>query len=253
MKHKRLIILVLLTLFISLSAFVIYKNTYKQEFNYVALGDSLAVGRNPYGIDDYGYVHYIKDYLDKHHKLNNYYNYGVSGYLIEDVINDIEYNRTIQIDENEMNVKRALRESNLVTISIGANDLLKNISLTEVPSIFENRDEIIKELDGVFLSLEELLLLIKKYSKGDIIVVGYYNPLPRMTKYKENIDEIVDYSNQKYQNLCNSLGIYYVNISDVFDNNVDYLPNPLDIHPNKEGYKEISDKILSIINEEILK
>ena len=132
MKHKRLIILVGLILFVGIGAFLIYSNTYKEEFNYVALGDSLAAGRNSYGVDDYGYADYVRDYLKQNDKLSSYANYAVSGYSTINIINDINYNRTIEVEETEIGLKRALRESDLVTISIGANDILQNINISSI-------------------------------------------------------------------------------------------------------------------------
>ena len=77
MKHKRLFSLLSLILFISGSVFLIYNRTYTLKINYVALGDSVAAGRNPYGVDDYGYTDYVKDYLQKNDKLNNYISFEI--------------------------------------------------------------------------------------------------------------------------------------------------------------------------------
>jgi len=253
MKHKRLAVLTVLILFISIGAYIIYTNTYKEEFNYVAIGDSLAAGRNSYGAYDYGYTDYIRDYLKQKDKLSSYVNYAVSGYSTDDVINDINYNRTIEVDGKDVGLKRALRESDLVTISIGANDLLKNVNFSSVSSLLSDRNNTLKIIDETFEKIKEVLSLVRQYAKGDIIVVGYYNPVPNLTKYKKSIDDIVDYSNKQYQKICNIGETYYIEISDVMRENSDYLPNPLDIHPNIQGYQAISSEIIKIIDKEVLK
>ena len=253
MKHKRLAVLAGLILFISISAFIIYSNTYKEEINYVALGDSLAVGRNSYGAYDYGYADYVRDYLKQNDKLSSYANYAVSGYSTENIINDINYNRTIEVDGIEVGLKRALRESDLVTISIGANDLLKNINISSVSSLLSDRNGTRKIVDETFEKIKDVLSLVRQYAKGYIIVVGYYNPIPSITKYKKSIDDIVDYSNKQYQQLCNTSEIYYAEISNVIESNSDYLPNPRDIHPNSRGYRAIGAEIIKIVDKEILK
>ncbi|MBQ7137188.1 MAG: SGNH/GDSL hydrolase family protein [Bacilli bacterium] len=252
MKHKKMIVLVLLILFVSIGVFSIYTGTYEEKFNYVALGDSLASGRNPYGVDDYGYTDYIKDYLNSKGKLNNYDNYAVSGYLVSNIIDDINYNRVLE-KEDAVGLKRVLRESDLVTISVGANDLLEGINLSNFATLFSDRDMTINKVDNIIENVENLLVLVKQYAKGDILVIGYYNPFPGLTKYKSQIDDVVMYADNRYNNLCNELDIHYVKISDVIGNNSEFLPNPLDIHPNKQGYAAISKKIIDIIDQEVLK
>lgn len=252
MKHKRMIVLVLLIIFISICTFSIYTNTHEEKVNYVALGDSLTAGRNPYGSDDYGYADYIKDYLNTKGKLNSYKNYAVSGYLVSDVIDDINYNRAVEIEEATIGLKKALRESDLVTISVGANDLLKGVSLSNYADLFSDRVVAMNKIDNIIERVEDLLVLVKKYAKGDILVIGYYNPFPRLTKYKSRIDEIVIYADDKYIELCDELDIYYIKISDVLADNYEFLPNPIDIHPSKQGYEAISNRIIETIELKLL-
>ncbi len=251
MKKKKLLMLLLGLLVVSIGIFSIYRNTYKEEYNYVALGDSLAAGRNPYGVDDYGYTDYIRDYLKNENKLKNYVSYAVSGYTTSDVIDDINYNKIINVDDKNVGIKKTLRESDLVTISIGANDFLQNINISSIPSSLSDMETMKNTLDNIFSDIEDLLRLIKQYAKGDIIVIGYYNPLPSLEKYKESIDQVIDYIDVKYKELCDNNNVYYVEISDDFESNLDCLPNPLDIHPNKEGYEIISKEVIKVIKERV--
>lgn len=253
MRHRKLIVLVVLMLFISISIFTIYKNTYTEELNYVVLGDSISAGRNPYGVDDYGYSDYVKDYLDNKDKLANYVSYAVSGYTVSDIINDINYNRVIETYDGTVNLKEVLRESDLVTISIGANDLLEGINLSSFSTIFDDREEVTDKIDTIIYKIDQLLELIQGYAKGEIIVIGYYNPFPNLETYKSEIDEMVDYLDVKYEELCRSKNIHYIKISDIISNNPNYLPNPFDIHPSIQGYEAISKKIIKKITEEVLK
>lgn len=251
MKHKRLFILVCLMLFISIGVFIIYQNTYKEELNYVVLGDSVAAGRNPYGVDDYGYTDYVRDYLKKENKLKNYVSYAVSGYTTSDVINDINYNKSIEVNDNNINIKKALRESDLVTISIGANDLLSGMSISIIPSSLSDITVITKQIDNAIDKVDDLLELVRKYAKREILVIGYYNPLPSLTKYKEEIDQVIDYADNKYKELCENYDVYYVEISSVIASNNDYLPNPLDIHPSKLGYEAISKEVIKTLENKV--
>lgn len=65
--------------------------------------------------------------------------------------------------------------------------------------------------------------------------------------YKNSIDELIKYSNNIYREMCEDLNIEYVDIFDEFDKNIDYLPNPLDIHPNIKGYEAIANKVIKVL------
>ena len=53
---------------------------------YIALGDSVAEGRNPYGEINYGYTDFIADDLKSKNKLDRYTKkYTKSGYKTSDV------------------------------------------------------------------------------------------------------------------------------------------------------------------------
>lgn len=145
-KHIKLIIFIasLLTIFL------IYKGfEYKQDkIFYIALGDSVAEGMNSYGAIGYGYTDYVSEYLDKNDRLDFYIKgFAKSGYTIENVKNDIDNNKTIEVDGKKVNIKEALRESDLVTISIGANDFIKGLTITNVYSKIENLKQSKKEID----------------------------------------------------------------------------------------------------------
>ena len=182
MRKKRLRYMLVVLLIISVCIFCIYRGTYREEFNYVALGDSLAAGRNPYGVDDYGYTEYVKDYLKKEGKLESYISYAVSGYTTNDVTNDISYNRIVDSNNKKVGIKKALRESDLVTVSIGANDFLQGINLSNIPNNLLDTETFKLKLERIFEDIDDLLKLIKQYAKGDVLVIGYYNPFPNLEK-----------------------------------------------------------------------
>ena len=253
MKCKKYIILLAIIAFIFVGIFTIYKLTYHETINYVALGDSVAAGRNPYGAIDYGYTDYFKDYLYENHNLKSYINYAVSGYKITDVMNDININRKITVNDKEENIRKALRESDIVTISIGANDLISSFNISNIGSMLTNKNILYNKIDNIFTKLDELIVLVKKYAKNNIFIVGYYNPLPNLTKFTSDIDELINYSDKKYQQLSSKYDLTFVKVSDAIAKDNDYLPNPLDIHLNKKGYEVISRAIIEKLNTKSLK
>lgn len=235
------------TIFISLVVLVIFL-TYlffnDNRINYVVLGDSLAQGINPYGEVGYSYTDYIKDYLEDNGKLKEYIkDYAVSGYTTSDLLNDLHNNKEIDVDGNKVNIRHALRESDLVTISIGANDFLKGINLNALD--LTNVDSYKKKIDNILDEIDIVLREVRKYAKGDVIVVGYYNPLNVLFRsYESTLDEIFEYADIKYKEVCSNNSTDYVSVYSLFKENSDFLPNPFDIHPNLNGYSAISRLII---------
>ena len=220
------------------------------KLNYVALGDSIAEGMNSYNAIDYGYADYISDHLKNQKKLGTYTkSFSKSGYTTENLTNDINNNKSIVDPKTNktINIKEALRESHLVTISIGANDLIKGSSIQTFANKIENIIETKEEIDQIAIKVEELLILVKQYAKNQVILIGYYNPLPLITNYKSQINEIVVYANEKYSEIAKKLEIDYVDVFDVFNSNPTFLPNPSNIHPNTKGYEAISKEIIKKI------
>lgn len=234
-KMLKILILILILLIVYL-IYIFFKN---DKLNYIALGDSVAEGMNPYGEIGYSYTDYIANYLKKEKKLSYYTKkYTKSGYITENVINDIENN-------NEL--KKDLRESDLVTISIGANDFLKHIKIGEMS--VDNIREIKTKIATVFPNIEETIKEVKKYAKNQVIIVGYYNPIPFLFNTNGNdLDILFAYMDDEYQKIADKYDCDYVSLYLLFKNNSSYLPNPADIHPNLDGYKAISKEVIKVLN-----
>lgn len=234
-KMLKILILILLLLIVYL-IYIFFKN---DKLNYIALGDSVAEGMNPYGEIGYSYTDYIANYLKKEKKLSYYTKkYTKSGYITENVINDIENN-------NEL--KKDLRESDLVTISIGANNFLKHIKIGEMS--VDNIREIKTKIATVFPNIEETMKEVKKYAKNQVIIVGYYNPIPFLFNTNGNdLDILFAYMDDEYQKIADKYDCDYVSLYLLFKNNSSYLPNPADIHPNLDGYKAISKEVIKVLN-----
>lgn len=245
-KHIKLIVFIisLLIVFFTYSIFI----NQNSKITYIPLGDSIAEGYTPYHDVDYGYPDFVADYLKKNDNLYFYTKkYAKSGYTIDDVKRDIDNNKEIQIDNKKYYLKQMLRESDLVTLTVGANDFIKGMSMDDIPVKLLDIKSVKKSADIIANNFKELLILIKQYAKNQIIVTGYYNPLPRLVLYKDTIDEVIKYYNNLIENICEELNVVYVDIFDEIEKESDVLPNPLDIHPSKKGYEIISKKIIEKI------
>lgn len=227
-KHYKLLFMIVILIFV----FSIYRLFPKQKLNYIALGDSVAEGRNPYGETGFSYTDFFYEKLKKEGKIKDYKKeYSHSGYTTADVINDII---------RSGDIKRDLRESDLVTISIGANDFLDSLDLKNVN--LDNMDLYRKNIESIFPNVDNCMKEVRKYAKNKIYIVGYYNPLPFLYNLgSEKVDALFNYIDQSYQKIADKYDCVYISNYDLFKNHPEYLPNPMDIHPNLKGYEAMAE------------
>ena len=104
-KYYKLLVFLLSLVII----FVTYNKFFKEskKITYIALGDSIAEGMNSYSQIDYGYSDYIKDYLEENNRLSFYTKgFSKSGYTTENLKNDIEDNKDIQVNGKNIKIIR---------------------------------------------------------------------------------------------------------------------------------------------------
>lgn len=235
---------ILISAIVILSVFLIYLCNMDKKVYYLALGDSLAYGEGPNNKKIKGYSDYVKDYLTQKNLLETYIpNFAEKGQRTYDLINLINDNKKITINKKNISIQNALIKADLVTLSIGANDILNKIDTNSY-----NKNQIYNYIDELTKDLNKLLKLMREYCKEDIILVGYYNPY-----YIEDntTTEIFNYLNKKYKEIAKEYNVKYIEIDTIFKENPNFL-SPNDIHPTKEGYKAISGEIIGQINKTLL-
>ena len=155
-KHYKLIITIIVIFLI----FLIFKLNNKNDQSYLSLGDGFALGKNSYGQIDYGYSDYFKDYLSENDYLNRYIkSFSTENMTITNLIDNIKVNKKIKLNKQEYNLKQTLRESTILTLSIGLNDLIYQMTLSE-DLTESNINKIIENIEKDF---KKLIIEIKKY------------------------------------------------------------------------------------------
>ena len=153
---------------------------------------------------------------------------------ISTLYNDILKNESILIDNNNYNLKRLLQEADVITISIGLNDIIYEYSLKNKKELSKyEEDRIISYIEDNFNSL---IQEIKKYTTKKIIVVGYPT---NNVKYKNLIQKL----NTKYKKICQSTTDIFID-SDKLLNNEKYFELKNNLFPNDQGYKKIAENII---------
>lgn len=233
-KHYKLIICILVILVI----FLIYRENHNHYFSYTSLGDGYALGINSYGEIDYGYSDFVKDKIKQEKKLK-FYNKSFSSkeQSIEHLYESIVTNERITINNKEINIKQTLRESNLITMTIGLNDLVYHLAITNNINNYE-LDKILKKIEE---DLKKLINEIQKYYHKKVYIIGYPN-LPIENIYiKEGIDKL----NTILKNMSNT---EYIETTKLIQEE-DFL-NPNSIYPSKLAYEKISKEIIKKLEKE---
>ena len=108
--------------------FLIYLSTMDRKVYYLVLGDSLATSEGADGLKVRGYTDIVAENLEKKGVLEEYIKkFAEDGMKVPDLIDDIEDNREIEVNGKTIRIKNALVKADLVTLSIGANDILERL------------------------------------------------------------------------------------------------------------------------------
>lgn len=227
-----------------LSVFLIYLTLLDKSISYLALGDFLTVGVTAETPKNYSFADYVYEYLEEKNVVDEYIkDFADNTYRTTDLIRDIKDNKQIEIDGKIRTLKNALIKADLLTVTVGTNDVISIMSSENSNSNFYDY------LDSILVDMEELFGLLRQYCKEDIIVIGYYNPYFGNKKY----DSAFSYMNTKVNYLSQKYNIRYVDIYDLYASNLDFLPVINDIHPSSKGYSSIFDMVRPILDDTILK
>lgn len=233
----------------------------KERIQFVAIGDSLTEGIGD-ETNHGGYVPLVANQLQETHQLLSVEteNFGVAGNRTPQVLKRIK---------NDENIQTNLATADIITVSVGGNDLMKVIQnniLGLTTKTFEKPGKTYQK------NLTELLNEIRTYNKkAPIYLLGIYNPFyiyfPEITE----MQAIVDEWNRKSEEITKEMNlVYFVPINDLLyegiaetsdssDTNVaadslnDLRNNALfegdKFHPNYNGYQIIAQEFVQKMNE----
>ena len=235
----RLIKLLVLILSVPI-IYIIYKLNNQNYINITILGDGLSKGINSYEIQDYGYGEYLKEYYQDKKLLKNYSNYFTKKDMSIEMLNSyILMNKKVNSNNKKDNIKHILSESSVIIMSIGLNDLIYKITISN--NKISTINTIVEE---TYNDLKKLIKEINKYN-NNILIIGYYE-----TNY---FDYKMNYAIKRYNELVKSTkNIIYIDTNS-YMNNQKYLENTYSYYPNTAGYQQISSKIISKIGKKLEK
>ena len=231
MRNKLLFIL----FFSSILCIIIY-NIYKEKGIYY-----LALGELPQDQYRYEYQDYVIDYFKEKKILKKYNkNFLRESYDTKTFLDLIKNSETSINQGEKETITRAIDRSNLITISLGNNELEEIINRNKKNIDYD-------EIDSIFINYDEILSKIRILTETPVIIIGYFNTFD---KEDSNIDKIYTYAENKLNDFLEYENTYIIKLYDEFKNSI-YTEKLDKIAPSIDGYKYISNKIIEIYNLEI--
>lgn len=238
----------IILILISAIILIIYLLTADRKIYYLTLGDELSVIN--YDDNDKSYSSKLSEYLDSKNKLEIFINdFSKENYRTTDVINDINNNIKIKYGNKNISIKNALIKADLLTISIGMNDIVSRINIKNI-NVYDNYEFLYDDVDKICNDLDQLLNLLRQYCKENIILIGLYYPF---REQNQELTNIFLYANNKFKTVSEKYKISYVDIYNQFLENDDYLSSKAILYPSSDGYRVIYDQVKITINNTLLK
>ena len=183
------------------SIYFIYFYFNKTNIDYLAISDNIMA-------KNINYSDYLKNEVEKNKKIKEFNPYFINDSIIllyQDIIN----NRTIRIDNKDYYIKRSLRESDFVIISVGMEELSNNYNKYDMKDNYNY-------FNKMYLDIEKLINEIKKYAQDIIIFLGYYNPT---NYYDSKVDEFFYNMDIKLNRLMVNNNITYIDLYELVKGN----------------------------------
>ena len=165
------------------------------------------------------YNEYIKDYLDKNNRLGTFNTSFINKNILS-IYKDLLNNKTIKMDSNDYYFKKVLRESDFVVINIGMEELSYNYNKLDMNQNYQY-------FAKMYSNILKLVSEIRKYAKGKVLFLGYYNPT---NYYDARVDEFFCDMDIKLNDLMINNNIIYIDLYELVKSNNYKKGNFIDIN-----------------------
>lgn len=207
---------------------------------YIALGDSLAAGQTPDSQIDTGYADLIAQELGRNQPVAVFSkDLAFPGFATADVLDRVREDTT----------KELLASANIITLSAGANDLLRLVQASPADGSLQfQRIQSDFALNQARQNISEILTELTAVAPdADIYVMGYYFAYPHARdSQKEGIAEQLQILNTILENEAQKADAIFVPVDEAFGQDAtSKVPNPGDVHPNFEGYQTMANQFFA--------
>lgn len=214
-----------------------------KDVQYVALGDSLTQGVGDEAENE-GYVGRLKTDMETWQGVRSVtiHNEAKKGRRSDQLIDQLQSGK---LDDT-------LRKANIITLTIGGNDLMKIVRehITEL-----KKKDFDKGRPKFQQRYETIMQMIRERNPiAPIILIGVYNPLTIFTKEESEMNTIMDEWNSDIRGFADDDPYaVFVNVEDLFDTNANLVYHTDFFHPNARGYDQMTARIIETLEEENLK
>ncbi|PIC68277.1 N-acetylmuramoyl-L-alanine amidase [Sporosarcina sp. P16a] len=224
--------------------------TWISPINYLALGDSLAAGVTPNNELGKGYTDFLAEELATSEVLQaSNKGFSYPGYKTDDVLKDFEMDVTKPIigighSEKTATLRQSVKEANLITLTIGANDVLPKFTFDDKGTPQFNAEELQAAIMKVGMNTQKILAEIYQLNpSAQVYVMGYYNPFPYLSPQNQPIvNQLVMTLNDAIKKGMTGTIAQFVDTSKkIAEDPYTYLPNPENIHLSQAGYKVVME------------
>lgn len=219
----------------------------ERDINYTALGDSLAEGMNEQGKIGKGYADFIAAFLQQEGTLNAFTKeFAHSGYTSSQVLADLVQDVT----GTKQSITTTLGQSQMVTLSVGANDLFETLRHLQVdmskgiPN--EALPQVMQTIQQMTINIKAIVQEIERINPdAQIYVMGYYNPFPYVESIKPQIEPMIEQMDVVVQQALQGTSAVFVPVNEqIASNYPNYLPNPENVHLSEAGYELVAQHML---------
>ena len=209
----------------------------KNEIKITAIGDSLTKGVGDQ-TNGGGYIGILDKKINHDKMIAEFDNFGKTGNRSDQLLTRL----------SEPDITASIAQSDIVLITIGANDIMQvvkeNITNLIYPKFAEERAEFELRLIEIIETVQDI------NPNTHIYVLGLYNPFEKYFPDVDELDLIVEEWNrtsksttEDYQNTT------FIPIKDLFDDHDEDLFADDNFHPNNNGYQLMADQVLEFLTD----
>lgn len=225
--------------------------------HYLALGDSLAAGITETNKLGKGYADFLAQELEEADLLASFNKgFAFPGYTAEYILTELKSDVKKPSTETgqEVSLLEEVKKADVITISAGANDVLKVVERDEAGGIQFDIQQIAQAIEQVQTNYDAILKRIAQLNPtADVFIMGYYNPFPYVKEYEEQFNLLVSMMDRSIMQVAEDNAAYFVEVADLVASNTElYLPNPQNIHLSEAGYEVVAQAFAEPVLEYIM-
>ena len=153
---------------------------------------------------------------------------------------------------NSITLQKAIQNAEIITLDVGANDILNEININKTTGEIQfDQQQMQSTLNKLGENLINILTKIKTLNPNvDIYLMGFYYPFPYLSDNAQaQLLPLLNLLNKTIAEAGKPFQATFIPTAEAISQNPKaFLPNPLDIHPNKEGYLQLANAFWNKIN-----